>query len=87
MTLFLVLAGGTGVIVVDIAAMVPAVVRVGVEIGFPVFIFFLFLCWVLEETFLRALLIPLMEDKRDELATEAVSAGTSGGGRHCCWSW
>ena len=38
-TLFLVLAGGTGVIVVKIAAMGPAVVRVGVETGLPGFVF------------------------------------------------
>ena len=40
-----------------------------------------------EETLIRVLLIPLMEDKRAKLETESVSAGTSGGGRHWCWSW
>ena len=39
MTLFLVPAGGTGVIVVEIAAMGPAVIRVGVETGIPGFVF------------------------------------------------
>ena len=38
---------------------------------------------MLEDTLIRVLLIPLMADKRSKLATEAVSAGTSGGGRHC----
>ena len=38
-TLFFVLEGGTGVIVVDIAVMGPAVVRVGVETGFPGYVF------------------------------------------------
>ena len=38
-TLFLVPAGGTGVIVVEIAAMGPAVIRVGVETGIPGFVF------------------------------------------------
>ena len=38
-TLFLVLAGGTGVIVVEITDMGPAVVRVGVETGIPGFVF------------------------------------------------
>ena len=42
---------------------------------------------MLEETLIRVLLRPLMADKRAELATELVSAGTSGGMRHCCWSW
>ena len=42
---------------------------------------------MLEETLLRVSLRPLMADKRSELATEAVSAGKSGGGRQCCWSW
>ena len=37
--LFLVPAGGTGVIVMEIAAVGPAVVRVGVETGFPGFVF------------------------------------------------
>ena len=40
-TLFLVLAGGTGGIVVEILAMGPAVVRVGAETGLPGFVFFL----------------------------------------------
>ena len=39
MNLFLVPEGGTGVIVVEIAAMGPAVVRVGVETGFSGFVF------------------------------------------------
>ena len=38
-TLFLVVAGGTDVIVVYIAAMGPALVRIGVETGLPGFIF------------------------------------------------
>ena len=38
---------------------------------------------MLEETLIRVSLRPLMADKRAELATEVVSAGTSGGGRHC----
>ena len=38
-TLCSVPAGGTGVIVVEILAMGPAVVRVGVETGFPGFVF------------------------------------------------
>ena len=42
---------------------------------------------MLEETLIRVLLRPLIADKRAELATELVSAGTSGGRRHCCWSW
>ena len=42
---------------------------------------------MLEETLIRLSLRPLMADKRAELATEAVSAGTSGGGRHCCWGF
>ena len=33
------LAGGTGVIVVEISAMGPGVVRVGVETGLPGFVF------------------------------------------------
>ena len=40
MTLSSVLAGGIVVIVVEIAAMGPAVVRVGVEMGLPGFVFF-----------------------------------------------
>ena len=40
-----------------------------------------------EETLLRVSLKPLLADKRDELATQVVSASTSVGGRHCCWSW
>ena len=36
---FLVPAGGTGVIVVEIAVMVPAVVRLSVDRGFPGFVF------------------------------------------------
>ena len=79
MTLFLLPAGGTGVIAVEIAAMDPAVVRVGVETDLPGFVFFFLLCWVSEETLLRVSIRPLMTDKRVELATEAVSAGTSGG--------
>ena len=86
-TLFLVPAGGTGVVVVDISAMGPAVVIVGVETGFLGFSFVFLLCRVWEETLLRVSLRPLMADKRAELATEAVSAGTSGGGRLWCWSW
>ena len=39
-----------------------------------------------EETLLRVLLKSLMVDKRAELATEEVSAGTSGGGRRCFFS-
>ena len=39
MTLFSVPAGGTGVVVVEISAMGPAVVRVGVETGFPGFVY------------------------------------------------
>ena len=39
MTLFSVLAGGTGVVVVEIAAMCPSVDRVGVEAGLPGFVF------------------------------------------------
>ena len=39
MNLFLVPAGGTGVIFVEFAAMGPAVVRVGVEAGFSGFVF------------------------------------------------
>ena len=39
MNLFLVPAGGTGVMFVEIAAMGPAVVRVGVETGFLGFVF------------------------------------------------
>ena len=39
MTLFSVLAGGTGVIVVEITAMGPSVVRVGVETGILGFVF------------------------------------------------
>ena len=39
MTLFLVPAGGTGVIVVEIAAMGPEVIRFGVETGLPGFVF------------------------------------------------
>ena len=35
-------AGGTGVIVMEIASMGPSVVRVGVEIGFPGFFFFFY---------------------------------------------
>ena len=84
MNLFFVPAGGTGVIVVDIAAMGPAVFRVGVETSFPGFVVFFLLCWVSEETLLRVLLRPLMSDKRAKLDTEAVCTGTSGGGRHCC---
>ena len=38
-TLFLVPAGGTGVIFVEITAMGPAVVRVGVETGLTGFVF------------------------------------------------
>ena len=37
--LFLAPAGGTGVIVMEIASMGPSVVRVGVETGFPGFVF------------------------------------------------
>ena len=40
MNLFLAPAGGTGMIVVDITSMGPAVVRVGVETGRPGFAFF-----------------------------------------------
>ena len=40
-TLFSVPASGTGVIFVEIAAMGPAVVRVGVETGLPGFVFYL----------------------------------------------
>ena len=87
MTLFLVPAGGTIVIVMEIAVMGPAVVRFGLETGLPGFVFFFLLRWVSEETFLRVLLRPLITDKRAELATEAVFAGTSGGVRYCCWSW
>ena len=43
-TLFLVPAGGTGVIVVEIAAMGPAVIRVGVETGIPGFVFVFSYC-------------------------------------------
>ena len=45
-SLFPVLAGGTDVIVVDIAAMSIAVVRIGVETGLPGFVLFFLLCWV-----------------------------------------
>ena len=65
----------------------PGLVRVGVETGLPGFVFFFLLRWVSEDNLLRVSLIPLMADKRAELATEVVSAGTSGGGRHYCWSW
>ena len=40
-----------------------------------------------EDTLLRVSLRPLMTDKRAKLATEAVSAGTIGGGRQCFWGW
>ena len=52
-TLFLVLEGGTGVNVVEIEAMGPAVVRVGVDTGLPGFVFFFLLRWVSVETLLR----------------------------------
>ena len=39
MTLFSVPAGGNGVNFVEMSAMGPAVVRVGVETGFPGFVF------------------------------------------------
>ena len=87
MTLFLVLAGVTGLIVVEIASIGPALVRVVVDTGLPGFVFFFLLHWLSEETLLRVLLRRLMADKSADLATEAVSAGTSGGGRHCGWSW
>ena len=45
-------SGGTGVIVVEIAAMGPAVVRVGVETGFTGFVFCFLMGWVLKETFI-----------------------------------
>ena len=40
---------------------------------------------MLEETLIRVSLRPVMADNRAELATDAVSASTSGGGRH--WFW
>ena len=80
-------SGGTGVFVVEIAAMGPAVVRVGVETGFTGFVFCFLMRWVSKETFISVSLRGLMADKRAELATElatvAMSTGTSGGGRHC----
>ena len=39
MNLFSAPAGGTGVIVMEIASMGPSVVRVGAETGFPGFVF------------------------------------------------
>ena len=42
--LFLAPAGGTGVIFVEITAMGPAVVRVGVETGLTGFVFCFFYC-------------------------------------------
>ena len=51
-TLFSVPAGGTVVIVVEIIAMGPTVVRVGAETGLPSFVFCFLLRWVSEENLL-----------------------------------
>ena len=53
--LFSVPAGGTGVIVVEIAVMGPAVVRVGVETGFPGFVFCFSTALVVEGDFYQCI--------------------------------